>query len=81
MNNGTADFVCSPASRRALGPQGEWRLRDLREALRDNQVHAAGLARELHAAGDRLKTVRAERRAMEARYGRRALLMLARPGA
>ncbi len=62
-------------------PQGEWRLRDLREALRDNQVHAAGLARELHAAGDRLKTVRAERRAMEARYGRRALLMLARPGA
>lgn len=61
-------LACS-ASPSELDAQGEWRLRDLREALRDHRVHAEGLSRKLRAASGRWHAARTELLTLELRYG------------
>lgn len=50
--------------------QGEWRLRDLREALRDNQLQRDALSQSLRKLGDALRAERGQLATHEARYGR-----------
>ena len=58
--------------------QSEWRLRNLREALRDNRVFLEGKARSLRRTGERLSAELAQLRAHGARYGSAVQATLAR---
>lgn len=79
------DAHCAAAGPDAQNPdplpnpyQSEWRLRGLREALRDNRVFLEGRARSLRRTGERLGAELAQLRAHWARYGSAVQATLAR---